>query len=93
MNMRTKPERPLLKAVLPGLPVLGLLAMAAPLQAADDFASLFTEGKAHAAFRYRLENVDQDAFAEDATASTLRSASSTGRPYQLNRYPPWSTAI
>ena len=80
MIVRSQPARPLPRRVLPGLPVLGIpvlsilaLAIAAPLQAADDFASLFTEGKAHAAFRYRLENVDQDAFAEDATASTLRT--------------------
>ncbi|MBV6418635.1 MAG: hypothetical protein CMLOHMNK_03558 [Steroidobacteraceae bacterium] len=32
-----------------------------------------TGGKAHLDFRYRLESVDQDPFARDATASTLRS--------------------
>jgi hypothetical protein len=36
------------------------------------FASAMTSGKAHLAFRYRYEHVDQDNFAEDANASTLR---------------------
>ena len=41
--------------------------------AADGLGALFTEGKGGLAFRYRLETVDQDGFAKDATASTLRT--------------------
>lgn len=44
-----------------------------PLQAADTVTEAFTQGKGSLAFRYRLENVDQDSFAEDAVASTLRA--------------------
>ena len=75
MNLRKKPEWPLPARVLPGLPVLGVLALtiATPLQAADNVTGLFTEGKAAVGFRYRLESVDQDAFDHDATASTLRT--------------------
>lgn len=70
MNVRTTLARPLSMSVLPGLLALGICG---PLQAADSVTGLFTEGEAGVAFRYRLENVDQDAFAEDATASTLRT--------------------
>ncbi|MDX1379785.1 MAG: hypothetical protein R3233_01625, partial [Xanthomonadales bacterium] len=51
-----------------------LLAAAActPAAAADSIGGLFTEGKAGVAFRYRLENVYQDGYDYDATASTLR---------------------
>jgi hypothetical protein len=44
-----------------------------PLHAADSVGGLFTEGKAGVAFRYRLENVYQDGYDYDATASTLRT--------------------
>lgn len=70
MNVRTRLARPLTVSVLPGLLALGICV---PLQAADSMTGLFTEGDAGVAFRYRLENVEQDAFAEDATASTLRT--------------------
>jgi len=36
------------------------------------FAEALTSGKAHLLFRYRYEFVDQDGFAKDANASTLR---------------------
>jgi hypothetical protein len=36
-------------------------------------AGAITGGKAHVELRYRLETVDQDPFADDATASTLRT--------------------
>lgn len=40
----------------------------------DALKSFFVdESKTSLAFRYRLENVDQDGFSKDATASTLRS--------------------
>jgi hypothetical protein len=67
MNVRSLPAFALLA---PGLLAAGV---AAPLQAADNVAGLFTEGKAALGFRYRLESVDQDAFVHDATASTLRT--------------------
>ncbi len=41
-------------------------------QAAESFTEMFTQGKAGVAFRYRFEYVDQDNFAENAEASTLR---------------------
>jgi len=49
------------------------MVSAAPAQSADSFTGLFTEGKAGVGFRYRYENVDQDSFALDARASTLRA--------------------
>jgi hypothetical protein len=51
----------------------GLTCAAEPTPAATDFQSALTSGKAHLDFRYRLESVDQEPFARDATASTLRS--------------------
>jgi len=39
----------------------------------DKLSSMVTDGKASVDFRYRLEGVDEDGFAEDAQASTLRS--------------------
>jgi hypothetical protein len=50
-----------------------LSTTAIPAQAADSFTEAFTKGKGGIAFRYRLENVYQDGFAYDATASTLRT--------------------
>jgi hypothetical protein len=35
-------------------------------------ADAVTSGEAHVGFRYRFENVDQDGFADDANASTVR---------------------
>ena len=52
--------------------VMAFVALNNPVQAADTFTEAFTQGKGHIAFRYRLENVDQDSFDEDALASTLR---------------------
>lgn len=43
-----------------------------PAGAAESLAEAFRQGDAGIAFRYRFEYVDQDAFAEDAEASTLR---------------------
>lgn len=40
---------------------------------ATDIGALITGGKIRAEFRYRFETVDQDPFADDAHASTLRS--------------------
>ncbi len=53
--------------------VTAIIAINNPVQAAETFTEAFTLGKGHAAFRYRLENVDQDGFDKDATASTLRT--------------------
>ena len=39
----------------------------------NSFSEAFTEGKAYANFRYRWENVDEDGFAKDANALTMRS--------------------
>jgi hypothetical protein len=47
-------------------------ATAAPAKPVT-FVDAVTGGKAHLEFRYRLESVDQDPFADDALASTLRS--------------------
>jgi hypothetical protein len=44
---------------------------AAPAPAS--LADALTGGKAHLEFRYRLETVEQEPFADDATASTLRT--------------------
>jgi len=40
---------------------------------ADDLADAIMGGDAYVNFRYRLENVDDSAFAKEATASTLRT--------------------
>ncbi|PHR92822.1 MAG: hypothetical protein COA69_05710 [Robiginitomaculum sp.] len=64
--------RTVLLASIAALSVLNAL----PAFAAEEAATLveaITEGKASISFRYRLENVDQAGFAEDATASTLRT--------------------
>ena len=42
------------------------------IQAADNLADAFRNGKADVSFRYRFEFVDQDSFTNDAEASTLR---------------------
>ena len=39
---------------------------------AKSIADAVTSGEAHVAFRYRFEHVDQDGFADDANASTVR---------------------
>ncbi len=40
---------------------------------ATSFSEAFTKGKATVSFRYRFESVDQQGFAKDAEASTLRT--------------------
>ena len=49
-------------------------------------AEALTTGKAHLLFRYRYEFVDQDGFAEDANASTLRIRLN----YQTGKWNNWS---
>ena len=64
--------------VVPGMPsVIGSSAPYAAFVALLMLASAgagetVTAGEAHAALRYRFEHVDQESFAEDANASTLR---------------------
>jgi len=61
-------------AVIPaGILCALITSFPAPAQAADSFIDVFKEGKAGLAFRYRFENVDQERFAKDATAGTLRT--------------------
>lgn len=48
-----------------------MAAAAVPAHAAESGTEAFTKGKPGVAFRYRLENVYQDSFDCDATASTL----------------------
>jgi hypothetical protein len=61
-----------LAAVPAGVLCALIVSFAAPAQAADSFVDSFKLGKGGLSFRYRLENVDQDSFDKDATASTLR---------------------
>jgi len=61
--------------------VLCAVSVQSGAAAADDAANLsefFTEGDVTLSFRYRLELVDQDGFARDATASTLLTKLSYG---------------
>ncbi len=62
-------------ACLPGLAIAAdpAPAAAATPAAPATFVDAMTSGKAHLEFRYRLETVDQEPFADDAVASTLRS--------------------
>lgn len=46
-------------------------SVAASAEEASSLSELFEKGDAGLSFRYRLENVDQDGFDKDATASTL----------------------
>ena len=66
----------LVAAMLAMLSLVATNAIAQDSESATDknlsFAEALTSGKAHLAFRYRYEFVDQDGFAEDANASTLR---------------------
>ncbi|NCF62192.1 MAG: alginate export family protein [Gammaproteobacteria bacterium] len=60
-------------ATLPaGLLSILITAAIVPAQAAESGSEAFTKGKPGVAFRYRFENVYQDDFSYDATASTLR---------------------
>jgi hypothetical protein len=52
--------------------VAALAATPGSALAAESFAEMFTQGKTGVSFLYRFEYVDQDNFAEDAEASTLR---------------------
>lgn len=68
------------KAVFVPVIPMALLFLAATARAGEEapaspatLQAALTGGKAHLDFRYRLESVDQDPFAQDATASTLRS--------------------
>lgn len=55
-----------------GLFVVASLVVSPSLSAAETVAEAVTEGKVGVSLRYRFEYVDQDPFAEDAEASTLR---------------------
>jgi len=48
------------------------ISVSGQVQAADTFSEMFTKGKAGISFRYRLEFVDQERYADNAIASTLR---------------------
>jgi len=71
----------LLAAVAASLPCVAMAGDPAPAPSVTPatpatpatFIDAMTGGKAHLEFRYRLETVDQDPFADDAIASTLRS--------------------
>jgi len=60
-------------AAEPATPASSAAAEAVPAAAPDGFASLIHGGKVRAEFRYRFEYVDQDPFAREAYASTLRT--------------------
>lgn len=61
-----------LLATLAAVSVSALASTTGSAQAAESFTEMFTQGKASVSFLYRYEFVDQDNFAEDARASTLR---------------------
>lgn len=75
----------LIPARFPTLLALATVAFVPAVRAADaapatpeakapaSFAEALTGGDAHLEFRYRIESVDQEPFADDALASTLRS--------------------
>jgi hypothetical protein len=68
----------LVLATAAGFASVAMAADPVPATAAEPakpaaFVDAVTGGKAHLEFRYRLEAVDQDPFADDALASTLRS--------------------
>ncbi len=65
--------RTLLLASVTALAFFGTITSAYAGEEAETLVEAITEGKANLSFRYRLENVDQAGFAEDATASTLRT--------------------
>ncbi len=50
-----------------------LTAVSFPVTAADNLGEAFTEGKFGYSFRWRLEEVDQDPFPNNATAIPLRA--------------------
>jgi hypothetical protein len=61
-----------LLAAMAAVSVTALASTTGSVQAAESFTEMFTQGKAGVAFRYRYEFVEQDNFAKDAGASTLR---------------------
>jgi hypothetical protein len=63
---------PLLASVA-ALTLLGAITPAYAGEEAETLVEAITEGKVDLSFRYRLENVDQVGFTQDATASTLRT--------------------
>ncbi len=68
MNTKRK-----LAALPAGILAVLITSIAGQAQAADSFKEMFTQGKGGFAFRYRLESVDQDNFAKNALASTIRA--------------------
>lgn len=68
--MKTKTA--LLASLAAATAMLGGLAFR-PALAAETFTEAFTQGEYHVKFRYRIEDVDQESFDNDALASTLRS--------------------
>ena len=75
---KIKPSSILVLATAAGFASVAMAADPVPDPAAAPakpvtFVDAVTGGKAHLEFRYRLESVDQDPFADDALASTLRS--------------------
>jgi hypothetical protein len=77
-HTKIKSSSILLLATATGLAGLAVAAGPAPATTGAPatpatFIDAVTGGKAHLEFRYRLETVDQDPFADDAIASTLRS--------------------
>lgn len=65
--------RTLLLASVAALTIFGTITPAYAGEEAETLVEAITEGTAKLSLRYRLENVDQDGFVEDATASTLRT--------------------
>ena len=75
---KIKPSSILVLATAAGFASVAMAADPVPAPATAPakpvtFVDAVTGGKAHLEFRYRLESVDQDPFADDALASTLRS--------------------
>ena len=74
-HRNTNKDMTMRSLLLSSVATLSLFAFT-PAFAADEaatFVEAITEGKASVSFRYRLENVDQTGFNEDAMASTLRT--------------------
>lgn len=67
------------------VPLLSLGTHAYANDIGSDIAKMFSEGSAHLALRYRLEEVQQDNFLRDATASTLRARISL-QSAKVNRF-------
>jgi len=65
--------RTIFLASVAALITFGTITPAYAGEDAETLVEAITEGDVKISFRYRLENVDQAGFAEDATASTLRT--------------------